>query len=82
MSSAAAANKKVRHIIVAPNGNTYETHEGLAFAIGVACVECETTRIGDEGAFYRIQHPNGVDIYHVAYIGDTAQVIVTKVGAH
>lgn len=68
-----------RHIIVAPNGNEYVTSEGLAFTLGVAVVEAEITKVTD-GGFYRIQHPNNVDIYHVAYMPDSGQVIVTRVG--
>lgn len=55
----------------------YHTDQGLAFAIGVAVMECELAR--DYTRFWQVQHPNGVNIYHVAHIS-SGPVVVTRIG--
>lgn len=59
------------------SGRIYLTNAGLAFTIGVAVMEAGLTR--DSSRIYYVQHPNGVPIYIVAFIG--GQVVTTKVGA-
>lgn len=71
--------RPARHIILdSHNGAEFYTDEGLAFTIGVAALECELT--ADPTRFYQIQHPNGVAIYHINFIADTRQVLITKIG--
>jgi len=53
-----------------------ECHGGLAFALGVAALEAETVR--DHTRFWQVCHPNGVAIYHVAYM-PSGEIIMHKV---
>lgn len=55
---------------------TYVTGEGLAFAVGVACMEVDLTH--DPKRLLQVCHPNGLALYNIVWIG--GQTIVTKVG--
>lgn len=58
--------RTAKHLITDSHSNTTaETDGGLAFSIGVAVVEAETTK--DATRHYCIKHPNNVCIYHVAW---------------
>lgn len=50
---------------------------GLAFSLGVACIEAEIAR--NVHRYWQVCHPNGVVIYHVAYT-DSGQIVVSRVG--
>lgn len=52
---------------------------GLAFALGVACLEAEL--VCDFTRFWQVQHPNGVAIYHVCYM-PSGEVIMRNVGSN
>lgn len=71
-----APSKPARHLIEAGTNNTaYETSDGLAFTIGVCVLESEIRR---DNTVYKVQHPNGVDLYHIAYM-PSGQILVTRV---
>jgi hypothetical protein len=62
------------HLIADSHNRTIaETDGGLAFSIGVAVIECETTK--DCARHYCIRHPNNVCIYHVYYIMRSVSVV-------
>lgn len=60
------------------NNTIAELDGGLAFAIGVACIEAELANSGTR--FWEVRHPNNVAIYHVACTAH-GQATVTHIGA-
>jgi hypothetical protein len=55
-----------KHLLWDSDSNTTTQIEGgLAFAIGVACMEAELCR--DEQRLFRVMHPNQVVLYEVKY---------------
>lgn len=66
-----------KHLIWDSRTDVYaECSGGLAFAVGVACIEAEIAR--DSARVWKVCHPNGTELYFVTWI-DTGQIIVTKV---
>lgn len=65
-----------KHIIIdSATDRVYHTDQGLAFALGVACIEAETVR--DFTRFWKVCHPNGTELYHVAYM-PSGEIIMRK----
>jgi hypothetical protein len=55
-----------KHLLWDSDSNTLSVLEGgLAFALGVACMEASLT--ANEGRLYRVMHPNQVVLYDVKY---------------
>src|SRR5688572_13368331 len=60
------AAKGVRYKVVASDSSReYQTSDGLAFALGVAVLESTLNGTLAEGTFWKVCHPNDVEIYHV-----------------
>lgn len=55
-----------------------ECDGGLAFALGVACLEAELVK--EPSRFWQVCHPNCVIIYHVMW-QEPGQIIVVNVGS-
>jgi hypothetical protein len=63
--------------LISDGATVTECSGGLSFALGVACMEAELRK--DATILYRVQHPNELDLYHVAYM-PSGDVIVRRVG--
>lgn len=50
---------------------------GLAFAIGVACMEAELAK--DAHRLWTVKHPNGVGLYYIGYMAFDHIVTVRRV---